>query len=100
MKGDSGRPHLIPAPTESSFPDLGWGQRVRTSGEGMQGGLCGGGRSRAPCYQAWNKSGKGGPRATCLNVPVTNQAKGLLNTIHSVLPPWQTHLQNDLADRV
>lgn len=52
MKGDSGRQHLIPAPIESSFPDLGRGQRVRTSGEGMQGGLCRGGRSRAQCYQA------------------------------------------------
>lgn len=44
MKGDSGRQYRIQAPIELSFPDLGWGHRVRTLGEGMQqwGGVGGG----------------------------------------------------------
>lgn len=83
MKGDPGRRHLIPTPEESSFPVLGWSQRVETSGAGTQVGEGGrgGSESWAQCYQAWNKSRSGGPCAVCPNIPVINQAEGLLDTM-------------------
>ena len=93
MKGDSGKQHLIPASGESSFPGLGWGWRVRNRGRGHRQagteglGGSGGRQSQMRCYQAWNRRQKWSPHAVCLNMPVINQAKELLTTMHSALPP-------------
>ena len=88
MKGDSGRRQLIPAPGESSFPGLGWGRRVGNWRAGEEGP---GGSWRQPVtdvvLSALEQEQKWSPRAVCLNIPVINQAKELLNTIHSALPP-------------
>lgn len=92
MKGDSGRQHLIPASGESSFPALagvggsetGRGHR-QASAEGSGGSR--GCQSLRRCYQAWNRRQKWSPRAVCLNIPVINQAKELLTTVCSALPP-------------
>lgn len=93
MKGDSGRQHLIPVSGASSFPGLGWGRRVRNRRRGHRqasaegSGGSGGCQSQTRYYQAWNRREKWSPCAVCLNIPVINQAKELLTTVHSALPP-------------